>query len=227
MPKKTRLFFLFVIAFWSCNSKPQDSQKQPLPAATRGKQASKFQKLNKLTVTGDFDGDKITDTLYQHNFSKLTHVEIDSSLSPFENEWDEVIHWFYDQDSDVYLTLNNAKTDTLHLGVGQGLYCLINIGDNNGDGKDEVALSVDYCDYSRINTCQIYTLCNTKWTLVKEFEIHEDAFNFKDEEPIFTEIKGYLEKQNGRWVYHDNAIIGYDSPDDVGKMLRLKPKRCK
>ncbi|HRD53916.1 MAG TPA: hypothetical protein PKY96_14855 [Flavobacteriales bacterium] len=188
----------------------------------------KLHKLEKLFVVGDFDGDRKQDTIFQHNFSKLTNTEIDNSADPFQNEWDTVVKWFYDQEADLYLTLNKSNQDTLHLGTVQGLYCLINIGDNNADGKDEIALVIDYLDFSRVNSCKIFSLCNDKWTLLKQFGVHEGSFDFTtDKAPIYESIKDHLEKQNGKWVYKDYSQDGYDNQEDVGKMLTLKLDRCK
>lgn len=188
----------------------------------------KLHKLEKLFVVGDFDGDRKQDTIFQHNFSKLTNTEIDNSADPFQNEWDIVVKWFYDQEADLYLTLNKSNQDTLHLGTAQGLYCLINIGDNNADGKDEIALVIDYLDFSRVNSCKIFSLCNDKWTLLKQFGVHEGSFDFTtDKAPIYESIKDHLEKQNGKWVYKDYSQDGYDNQEDVGKMLSLKLDRCK
>lgn len=188
----------------------------------------KLHKLEKLFVVGDFDGDRKQDTIFQHNFSKLTNTEIDNSADPFQNEWDTVVKWFYDQEADLYLTLNKSNQDTLHLGTAQGLYCLINIGDNNADGKDEIALVIDYLDFSRVNSCKIFSLCNDKWTLLKQFGVHEGSFDFTtDKAPIYESIKDHLEKQNGKWVYKDYSQDGYDNQEDVGKMLTLKLDRCK
>lgn len=117
----------------------------------------KLHKLNKLFVVGDFDGDGKQDTTFQHNYSRLTRAEIENSADPFQNEYDTVIKWFYEQDTDLYLRINKTKHDTLHLGTAQGLYCLINIGDNNADGKDEIAFVIDFLDFSRVNSCKIYS----------------------------------------------------------------------
>jgi len=188
----------------------------------------KLHKLEKLFVVGDFDGDKKQDTIFQHNYSKLTRTEIEYSADPFQNEWDSVVKWFYDQDADLYLTVNNNKQDTLHLATAQGLYCLLNIGDNNVDGKDEIAFVIDYLDFSRVNSCKIYSLCHDKWTLLNQFGIHEDAFNFtSDKAPIFDNIKDFLEKQNGKWVYKDYSQDGNETKADVGNMMKLKLDRCK
>jgi len=188
----------------------------------------KLHKLKKLFVVGDFDGDEKKDTIFQHNYSKLSKTEIDNSADPFQNEWNTVVNWFYYQNADLYLTLNKNNQDTLHFGTAQGLYCLINIGDNNADGKDEIALVIDYLDFSRVNSCKIYSLCKDKWKLLKQFGVHEDAFNFTtNKAPLFDNIKDYLEKQNDKWVYKDYSQVGYDKQENVGKMLSLKLNRCK
>lgn len=188
----------------------------------------KFHKLEKLFVIGDFDGDQKKDTIFEHNYSQLTKTEIDNSADPFQNEWGTVINWFYDQKPDLYLTINRSNQDTLHLGIAQGLYCLINIGDNNSDGKDEIAFVVDELDFSRVNKCEIYTLCKGSWTQLKQFDIHEGAFNFTDDKPpTFNNIKDFLEKQNGKWVYMDYSLYFDENQDVIGKMMKLKLGKCK
>ena len=141
----------------------------------------KLHKLEKLFVIGDFDGDEKQDTIFQHNYSRLTKTEIDYSADPFQNQWDTVVKWFYDQGANLYLAINKSNQDTLRLGTAQGLYCLINIGDNNADGKDEIALVIDYLDFSMVNSCKIYSMCKDNWTLLKQFGVHEDAFSFTSE----------------------------------------------
>ena len=190
---------------------------------------SGFNKLEKLSTVGDFDGDNKTDTIYQHNYSKLEKKEIDFAPDPIKTDREEFYEWFSKQDANVYLKLNQNKENILNLGNAQGLYCLINIGDNNKDGKDEIAFVIDECDYSRTNTCKIYTLCNGKWQLLKEFGIREDAFDGKKgkSQSNYNSIKGYLEKQNNVWKYLDNNQNEYDSPEEVGQMKVLKLDKCK
>lgn len=186
-----------------------------------------FHKLHKLFVTGDFDGDGQQDTIVQGNFSRRTQVEIDSCPDPFQNDWDLVVNWFYNQEADVYITLHKHNSDSLHLGMGQGLYCLINIGDNNSDGKDEVALVSDYCDFSRVNSCKIFGLCKGRWTPLKQFSINESAFDFTDDTlPAFREIKGFLVKANQKWRYTDYDQNGNNTEAEVGKMKVLKTGSC-
>ncbi len=164
-----------------------------------------LQKLDKLFVVGDFDGDGKQDTIFQNNFSKRYQMEIDSIPLSLEDDWFEMGNWFYRQESEVYLGLNKQGTEDLYLGTAFGLYCLLNIGDINADGKDEIAFVIDLFDESKVNTCVVYTLCHGKWKELKSFGIHESAFEFGIDEtkPVFTEIKGFLEKHNGTWMYLD------------------------
>jgi len=174
-------------------------------------------KLGKVFCVGDFDGNGKKDTIYEHNFSKLKKEEIKIAPDPVKNDWEEVIKWFHKQDSDLYLSFNNPNKDTLHLGKALGLYCLLNIGDNNFDGKDEIAFVVDYLDFSNLNSCKIYSLCKGKWIELKQFNIDENAFDFTS--ITSSGIKNYLEKKGNKWFYKDN--LQKDS-----KMQLLKLEKC-
>jgi hypothetical protein len=174
-------------------------------------------KLEKLFCVGDFDGDGKKDTIFEHNFSKLKKEEIETAPDPVKNDWEEVIKWFHKQDSDLYLSFKNSNKDTLHLGKALGLYCLLNIGDNNFDGKDEIAFVVDHLDFSNLNSCKIYSLCKGKWTELKQFNIDEIAFDFTS--TTSSGIKNYLEKKDNKWFYKDNL-------QKDPKMQLLKVNNC-
>jgi hypothetical protein len=219
------LLLIGSLGLLGCNNKPTASLNKTV---TTTDNTIKLRPLEKLSLDGDFDGDGKKDTLFEHIYSNKTMNAIDSAADPFQNDWATVTKWFYDKETDVYLTINKKNSDTLHLGTAQGLYCLINIGDNNKDGKDEIAFVVDRLDDSRTNTCAIYTLCNNKWTLLKELSVNEAAFNFSTEQaPVFTEIKNYLEKRNGKWVYKADTQDDYDLKQDAGKMKILQLDQCK
>jgi hypothetical protein len=216
-----------ILALLSCNGQTEKMvYNSTVPKAAGDK--IKLHELKKLFVVGDFDGDGKQDTIFQHNYSRSTKAEIEYSADPFQNEWEAVVKWFYDQDAVVYLTINKSNQDTLHLGIAHGLYCLININDNNGDIRDEIALVVDYLDFSMLNSCRIYSLCKGKWTLLKQFEIHEGSFDFTtDKAPIFDNIKGFLEKQNNKWLYKGYLQDSDETQEEVGKMMTLKLDGCK
>ncbi len=220
-------FSLSLITLTSVKRQGNTVTKEPVNVMDAEK--VKLHLLQKLSIGGDFDGDGQKEILFQYNFSIRYKKEIVYAADPFANEWETVVQWFDRQQPDIYLTLNKKNSDTLHLGSGQGLYCLINIGDNNHDGKDEIALVIDYLDYSRVNTCKIFSLCKKQWKLLKEFGIHEEAFDFETGQkpfPVFTEIKEFLEKKNGKWIYKDYLEEFFDKRKDVGKMKELKLDNC-
>ncbi len=224
--KLTFYILTIILGLLSCSSQTENKADNSIVSKSDDNEI-KLHKLEKLFIVGDFDGDRKSDTIFQHNFSKLTKAEIEYSADPFQNEWDTVVKWFYSQDAVIYLTVNKSNTDTLNLGTAQGLYCLINIGDNNADSKDEIAFVIDQLDDSRVNSCLIYSFCRDKWTLLKEFGIHEGSFDFTtDKAPIFEIIKDHLEKQNGKWVYRDYSKDGYENQEDIGRMLTLKLAKC-
>lgn len=175
--------------------------------------------MEKLFCVGDFDGDGKRDTIFEHNFSKLKKEEIEYALDPAKNKWEDIIKWFSKQDSDVYLAFSKINQDKLHLGTAQGLYCLLNIGDTNFDGKDEIAFVVDNLDFSNLNSCKIYSLCKGKWVELKQFNIDESAFNFTSTKIISSGIKNYLEKKDNKWFYKDNL-------QNEPKMQLLKLNKC-
>lgn len=171
---------------------------------------------------GNFDGDQQPDTLYQCVFSDFAKTKITHAPAAAQPEPDSVAAWFARRGAEVLLTLGQPARDTLHLGFGQGLYCLFNLGDTNSDGRDEVALAVDYLDESRVNSCKIITVCRGKLRLLKSFRIHESAF---DEAPAAA--PGFLVRRKGRWLYTDYPEdAAADSPATAGQLRQLIIPAC-
>jgi hypothetical protein len=217
------LIFIIIGFFLSCTNENNLISTENLPSNS---QKVKYKKLDKLFIIGDFDGDNKTDTIYQNNISRLDKLPIDSSPDPFATEWDTVMHFFSTKESDVIFYLSRQKGDTIHLGNGIGLYCLINIGDNNNDGSDEIALAVDRADYSNLNDCIIFSFYNNKWHELKRFAIHEDAFYYEsDSIDVFKEIKGYLEHKGDKWMFRDYNEQFKDIQPGNNEMKVLKIER--
>ena len=63
-------------------------------------------KLSKLSLTGDFDGDGIPDTIFQNNVSRLTHQVIDSL--PYY-DWDARVKYLFQVYADVILTVKTKR----------------------------------------------------------------------------------------------------------------------
>jgi hypothetical protein len=118
----------------------------------------------------------------------------------------------------------NGKPTSIDTGVSFGTLCLINMGDNNGDKKDEVAFVPMLKDYSNLNSCHILSICNGSWKELKTFGVNEMAFY--SEESANT-IPGYLENHKGRWMFLDNDLLEKMPDDQYGKLQKLVMPRCK
>jgi len=219
--KRINISIVFIlILFISC-------KRNVTNQSTETDNTLRFLPLEKLFVVGNFYGNGTIDTIFQHSYSLVSKTEIDSVPDYFEEietygmeNWFKLHDWFREQEIKTFLTL---KTDTLYFNLdypSYGLFCLLNIGDVNNDGKDEIAFVVDWFDVSNLNRCEIYTICNHQWILLKEFQIHENAFTYEGDIKLFTEIEGYLEKRDGKWFFLD--FIEYmETDDDVMKPLKL------
>jgi hypothetical protein len=183
-------------------------------------------KTEKLTVTGDFDGDHSMDTLREHVYSKRLRTEIDSFPEYEAFTYDSLINWYARQDAVVFLSMKKGgRKDALRFENAFSLYCLINIGDTNKDGLDELAIATDWCDQSRVNTCRIYSFCRSHWKELKSFGIHEDAFDDDQRMKPGEGIKSFLEKRNGVWYYNNYMQVQSDSLGENMKELKIK-KKC-
>lgn len=222
--KVTSFCFLSIFLILGCSNSEQPGKGV---GSLKSKDNIILQKLKNPMVTGDFDGDDKIDTLQYHMVSNSLLSEIDYVPNPFKNDWDSIVGWFSKKDIYSYFSFSKTGNDTLSLGAAPNLYCLINLGDLNNDGKDEIAFVIDYFDYSNLNVCNIYTICNKKWTVLKSINIHEDAFETTNEDKVFHSIKGYLEYQHGKWYYLDNFENDQRNSKDFGKLFELKLNRCK
>ncbi|MEI7596085.1 MAG: hypothetical protein WCK02_10085 [Bacteroidota bacterium] len=221
--KHAYIFLVYIFIYGCTNVDSIKNNNTTSDTLKINKAELKFVHLNKLSVTGDFDGDGKKDTLVENNISGLNKMPIDSI--PNYSEWDSLARYFDSIESDLILSLINRKCDTLHLGSGQGLFCLINIGDNNNDKKDEIALVVDHCTFTNICTCHIYSLCDNKWIELKYFIIHRDAFEYdENSKPYSNGIKGFLELRKNKWMYIDyyDWFEAKSEKDTVLKPLKIK-----
>lgn len=128
-----------------------------------------------LSVSGDFDGDGIRETLYEHYFSnklktevKRPHVKDDYSDFEDGSFFDRVI----DLEPISFMTCSNNRIDTLRLSDATaqlGLYYVKNEGDLDGDGGDEISIIMNWLQYSTTTFCSIYSYKSAKWIELYSF----------------------------------------------------------
>ena len=224
------IIHLFLVSIFACTNAvvKEDfaNKKNALNIEKDDRLQPFFIKLTKLHLTGDFDGDGYKDSVQQNLINQITNLPIDNI--PGKLDFDERTKFFDSMETDVILTSQNLNLDTLHFSVAKGLYCLINIGDNNSDKKDEIALVVINNDFSSLNRCYIYTICQNKFKELMHFNINERAFDFNTEKaPIFKEIKGFLEKRQNHWHYmdYDRWMNAQLPKDTILQPLKIK-KAC-
>jgi len=162
---------------------------------------------NRGYICGDFDGNKSVDTLYQISVSA-------------------------GNEQHVVLKAGGVKAEMLYSAMDLGFYVFLNIGDVNGDERDDIAVVPIRDDFSLLNSCQVYSLCGKQWKEVENFEINESSFDFKegdleDSISVHSQINGSLEKRDGVWMYKDYMEwYNAETEEEASEMHILKAKRC-
>ncbi len=220
------IVFLCFFMIVSCSNNNKEAQNEETNHQIVHK--IQYRKTNNLCIYGNFTVLGKIDTLCSFIYSAKDKIILDSIPDFSSCTYEDMENWIYDNEIVIYLSINNKGIDSLFLGAGMGLYCLLNLGDNNDDGFDEFCLVIDKPDFSRINDCMIYSICNNNWVLHKIFQIHEDAFDYKSEsESLFNGIPQYLHFIDNQWYYKDYSTIDYDTEQEVGKMKKLILEKCR
>lgn len=151
----------------SCGDrKPEVNGVKLSPATIWGERA--------ITI-GDFNGDYRIDTLRERYLSGLTKQETNKF---FDVPYDSMVALAVAQKPYIEIVHSGNAFDPLTIDseTGQmlGLSYLTNIGDNNRNDRDEIALVIDQADWSAINFLIIYELNdNNKWVEKCSFEIRD------------------------------------------------------
>lgn len=207
------IFILFTIIFASCASE-ETSNKPPVvtPSISIPKDTivPKKEFGDRYSIVGDFNGDKISDTVYESYISSLTHKETYKILDDqdWENNMDLIV-----KNSPVtrlYTTIPNVDTFLVTMQDQQsGLFHYRNLGDINNDGKDEIGYAIKWLDYSNLNTYHVITLQGNKFEELFHFKINE-SFLYDNQEGLFDNGELIQQKDKNTILYKfqsDSATI--------------------
>lgn len=174
------LLLLVVVTITSCSGRSEKTYKEEtISSDTIIPQSSFINNTTLLSLTGDFNGDGIKDTLHEHYFSKTLNREVTVPISNDDIDgFDSIISKIYDLAPISFMTCSNSKVDTLHFSNSVplfGLYYIKNEGDLDDDGADEISFILDWADFSTTNTCYIASYKNGKWINLYSFPTWEWA----------------------------------------------------
>ena len=175
-------------------------------------------------IKGYFYSSTKIDTLDFKTFSKIKNVYLDS-IPSFE-DFEKKVDYIYTNEIEIHIT--NKNNNPLKFENASSLYFIENIGDNNNDGLDEIAVVVNYADQSSYNNCKIYSYCNNNWKLLFEFSINEMSLFFENNEDFIkykNSIKDHFEKKGNQWYYADIEMV-YEGTNGVA-FKKLKLEKCK
>lgn len=108
----------------------------------------------------------------------------------------------YEMATEIYS--DNEELTPLKLDGDLGVYFLINEGDLDGDGGDEISLMTVYRDYSNINYFRIFSYTGNSWREIFNCKVHEyDCPNYKPTRPEEMFTQTYKKKNH----YNMNKIV--------------------
>lgn len=179
---KLLLITALLLGLISCNetsSTTKHLQEEPIETVKiieKDTNSLEIEESYYFKVVGDFDGDKQIDTLNEQFLVDGKNVN-----KQFKNlAYDQQVATLMERNATAIL--EGKGFEKLELGTNSfGLLLIENVGDLDGDGKDEIGLALDYADFSNLNSYFIYSYSNNAWVKRLQTNLHETFFvNIKD-----------------------------------------------
>jgi hypothetical protein len=176
---------------------------------------------NRLEISGDFNGDKLPDTLSEQFISSINNKETNKYYEGIE--YDSIVALTIQKKPICVLVSSSGNINPLIIKSKTfqifGLSYLKNEGDLDHNGTDEIGLVVDWADYSNINSYNVYSYIDKSWVQVLTFEIRDYDIE-KDITGHYadTTFKGFLTHNNkGKLIAKT-----YEAGDKVEKTMKLR-----
>ena len=114
---------------------------------------------------------------------------------------------------------DNKEITPLKLDTDLGVYFLVNEGDLDGDGGDEISLMSVYRDYSDVNYFRIFSYTGNSWKEIFNCKVHEyDCPNYKPKKEEEMFVYTYKRKNH----YNMNKVV-LKHHDGVIDMIATHP----
>ena len=174
---------------------------------------------DRLSITGDFNGNGNVDTLHERYISLIDSQETNKYAAVSYWEMMEMAHR---KQPAVQLRSSDTSIPDLFISTitGQlfGLSYLRNEGDLDQDGRDEVGIVVDWADASFVNGFVIYSLRDTGWVVrwaseIRDYDLETDSTGAY----IDTTFEGFLFRD----VQGRLRVRTYDSYGRVDSLVTL------
>lgn len=130
---------------------------------------------HRLSIIGNFSGNKKSDTLTEVYLSQVTNKETHKNFKE-DIEYDSLVSLISVNKPKSYISSSNPSIDSLHISSASqlfGISFLKNEGDLNNDGIDDVSYVVNWADWSNLNTYHLVSFQNHKWIHLHSFPIWE------------------------------------------------------
>jgi len=200
--------FLSLVCFISCNNQSETKNIQINNHQNKVRKNSDLTPIwgHRFTITGDFNGDDLTETLTEHYFDGKKNTETNKFYEDIE--FDSLVSLTIKKNPISFVASTNKHIDTLHISSGGqllGLSYLKNEGDLNDDGTDEISYVIDWADWSNLNTCHLMTLRNNKWSELYSFSIWN--WQIPDNLEGFKGLIKPMNKNKIQVIYMNNEAI--------------------
>jgi hypothetical protein len=197
----------------SCHTLPDENKSSVDTLGIKKSADTTFTKKefgDRLSIIGDFNGDKIIDTLSESYISSLTNRETFKTLD--NQDWENNIDLVIKNKPITRLFANIPNVDTFVVTKEfqqAGLFHYRNLGDINNDGQDEIGYAIKWVDNSNLNSYHILGLKDNKFIELFNFSINE-ALLYGDQEGTFDNgdlIKRERERTILYKFYSDTATL--------------------
>lgn len=187
---------LLVVPFVLANCKRHSSNSAFVLTSDTISQLSATFRPNYFLL-GDFNGDKIQDTLKEIYVSQNTNKKTENKF--FAQNLTEIQKHLNKTKPSTRIVSSHAPKDTFVLSDENnqiGLWMLDNLGDLNNDGTDEMGYAINYVNASPLNAYVVLSYKN-EWFEMIYFTFHEELNNERNS-PFKN--KKLIQKMDGKKI---------------------------